>query len=71
MSGIYRAIQLPFKTVYDAVSSFVFTPLNQSNTPFDSENHVINVNSTKRATPDQLQLKSYDLRPRKPVNYSV
>ena len=72
MSFVFRVIQYPFKTVYDAVSSYVTTSsLNSNTTTVDFDNHVIDVNLTKRASPEQLQLKSYDLRPRKPVNYSV
>ena len=72
MSFFYRVVQYHFKTVYDVVSSYVTTTsLNTNTTTVDFNNHVIDVNLTKRASPEQLQLKSYDLRPRKPVNYSV
>ena len=73
MSFVYRAIQVPFNTLYEAVYSFVYNPnastTNQLNLNLDTDSTHVNINVKKS---EHLQVnKQYSLRPRKPVNYSV
>ena len=72
MSFVYRAIQVPFNTLYDAVYSFVSRPsatTNQLNSDLGTDSTNIHINVKKS---EHLQVnKQYSLRPRKPVNYAV
>lgn len=69
MSFVYQAIQIPFKTVYDLLTTVVSGSHTKNETSLDIENHIVDVKNTCAARSDQLSQKPYFLRPKKNVSY--
>ena len=68
MSFVYQAIQVPFRSIYSLLTTFVSSS-NTDNTSVDIDNHIVNVKNIKSPKPKQLVQKPYFLRPKKQVSY--
>lgn len=69
MSFVYQAIQIPFKTVYDLLTTVVSGSHTKNKTSVDIENHIVNVKNITEARSEELTQKPYFLRPKKQVSY--
>ena len=68
MSFVYQAIQVPFRSIYSLVTTFVSSS-NTNQPSLDIDNHIVNVKNNKSPKPEQLEQKPYFLRPKKQVSY--